>query len=130
MSLPDPRILHEAYGRELAELLERVLAGDLVADRTAAEGLVRSLGVLVRLQERHRVDTHGRCSTCQSVPRAGWRLWPKRVPCTVHSALSFYLRQPDWAMLSVITDSPHVRGGVMNTTDAGQPPCASPASCG
>jgi hypothetical protein len=110
MSLPNPTTLYKAYGRELTELLEQVLAGDLVADRAAGERLVRSLGALVRLQERHRVDEHGRCSTCRSAPRAWWP-WPKRVPCTVHSALSFYLRQPDWAVLPVITNNaPTARG--------------------
>jgi hypothetical protein len=104
MSLPNPTTLHEAYGRELTELLEQVLAGDLITDRAASERLVRSLGALVCLQERHRVDKHRRCSTCRSVPRAWWP-WPKRVPCTVHSALSFYLRQPDWAVLPVITNN-------------------------
>ena len=81
MSLPNPTTLHEAYGRELTELLEQVLAGDLVTDRAASERLVRSLGALVWLQERHRVDKHRRCSTCRSVPHA-W--WPLAQTCPVH----------------------------------------------
>jgi hypothetical protein len=110
VSLPDPTASYQAYGRELAELLELVLAGDLVADRAAAERLVCSLGALVRLQQCHRVDEHGRCSTCRSAPRAWWP-WPKRITCTVHSALSFYLRQPERFVLSVITsDVATVRG--------------------
>lgn len=110
MSLPAPLALHAAYGQELAELLEQVLAGDLVKDRPAGERLVRSLGALVLLQERHGVDEGARCLFCRAA-RRGWRwLWPKRTTCTVHSALGFFLRQPEWVVLSVIADSPsHIR---------------------
>lgn len=94
----------------MAELLERVLAGDLVTNRAAAEGLVRSLGAQLRLLELHGVDERGRCLFCRAARRQWW-LWPKRTTCTVHSALGFFLRQPEWAVLSVITDSrSHVRG--------------------
>jgi len=51
--------------------------------------------------EHHRVDERGRCWFCWTAPR-GWRLWPKRTTCTVHSALSFCLRQPERFVLSVI----------------------------
>ncbi|MDQ2708394.1 MAG: hypothetical protein M3Z25_12455 [Actinomycetota bacterium] len=111
MSLPDPMTLHKAYGRELAELLDAVLDGDLVSECAAVERqVVRSVGALVQLQQRHRVDERGRCSTCRSASRKWWRLWPRRSTCTVHSALSFYLRQPHWVVLSVIADSPNTRG--------------------
>lgn len=110
MSLRNPVTLHEAYGRELAELLELVLAGDLVADRAVAERLVRSLGALVRLQQCHGVDEHGRCSTtCRSVPRMWWP-WPKRITCTVHSALSFYLRQPELFVSAAVADQLRLMG--------------------
>ncbi|MGH3973464.1 MAG: hypothetical protein ACRDS9_09070 [Pseudonocardiaceae bacterium] len=111
MSLPAPPALHEVYGRALAELLDAVLAGDLVTDWASVERrVVRALGVLVRLQQRHKVDEHGRCSICRSVPRAWWR-WPKRATCTVHSALSFDLRQPERFILSVITENAATVGG-------------------
>lgn len=111
MSHPDPMTSHKAYGRELAELLDAVLAGDLVSDRAAVERqVVRSVGALVQLQQRHRVDERGRCSTCRSVPRKWWRPWLKRTTCTVYSALNFYLRQPDRVVHSVITDRPNTRG--------------------
>lgn len=107
VSQPAPPIVAEAYGRELAELLDAVLAGDLVTDHAAIieRRVVRSLGALVWLQQRHRVDKRGRCSICRPARRAWWRLWPQRTTCTVHAALSFYLRQPDWAVLPAITDS-------------------------
>ena len=104
MNLPDPSALHEAYGRELAALLEQLLAGDLVADRAVAERLVRSLGALVWLQQQHRVDEHGRCL----LPRTWWWPWPKRTTCTVHSALGFYLGQSDRFVLA--DDQAHTRG--------------------
>lgn len=65
---------------------------------------MRCLGALLRLQQRHRVDERGRCAICRVARRSWWRLWRRRSTCTVHSALSFYLRQPDWAVLSVVTD--------------------------
>jgi hypothetical protein len=100
VSLPDPTTLHATYGRELTELLEQVLTGDLVADRAAAERLVRSLGALVWLQQRHRVDEHGRCLMCWPLPRTWWWPWPKRTTCTVYSALSCYSGQPDRFVLA------------------------------
>jgi hypothetical protein len=104
VSLPEPTDSYQAYGRELAELLELMLAGDLVTDRATAERLVRWLGALVRLQQLHCVDRHGRCLICRAIPRWWWP-WPKHVSCTVHSALSFYLRQPERFVLSVITEN-------------------------
>jgi hypothetical protein len=101
---------HEIYGRELATLLERVLAGELVTDRVVVERrVVRALGALVRLQQRHTVDEQGRCSICRTAPR-GWRRWPQRATCTVNSALSFYLSQPERFVLSVITENTTVGG--------------------
>jgi hypothetical protein len=111
VSLPAPPALHEVYGRELAELLERVLAGDLATNWVSVERrVVRALGALVPLQQRHKVDEHGRCSICRSVPRAWWP-WPKRTTCTVHSALSFDLRQPERFPLSAITENVAPVGG-------------------
>ncbi|MGI9004084.1 MAG: hypothetical protein ACR2GH_20955 [Pseudonocardia sp.] len=100
MSLPSPTTAYQVYGCELAELLEQVLAGDLVSDWAAVERqTVRSVGALVRLQQHHRVDARGRCSICRATPRAWWP-WPKRIPCTVHTALSFHLRQPQTSGIS------------------------------
>ncbi|MGH3971965.1 MAG: hypothetical protein ACRDS9_01355 [Pseudonocardiaceae bacterium] len=111
MNPPALHELHELYGRELAELLDAVLAGDLVTDWASVERrVVRALAALVRLQQRHKVDEHGRCSICRSVPGAWWR-WPKRTMCTVHSALSFNLRQPKRFVLPVITENAATVGG-------------------
>jgi len=105
VSLPNPATLYEEYERELAGLLEQVLAGDLVEDWAALERLVvRVVGAQLRLQELHRVDERGRCSFCWRASRQWWWPWPRRITCTVSSALGFFLRQPDWAVLSVITD--------------------------
>lgn len=87
--------LYEAYGRELGVLLDELLAGEVVSDRVTAERLVRAVGTLQRLHDRHRLDRHGRCAICWPMPRTWWRPWPKRSICTVHAALTFFLRQPD-----------------------------------
>lgn len=93
VNLAVPATLHEMYGQELAELLDTVLAGEVVTDRDIAERLVRSIGALEHLHQRHRLDTHGRCAVCR--PRRRWCPWPpKRSTCTVHAALSFFLQQP------------------------------------
>ncbi|MGI9001140.1 MAG: hypothetical protein ACR2GH_05690 [Pseudonocardia sp.] len=49
------------FGDELSELLDTVLAGEVVSDRAVAERLVRSVGALAHLHGRHRLDAHGRC---------------------------------------------------------------------
>ena len=97
MGLPDPRGMHEAHTRELTGLLDEIAAGDLPAvvmdQATAERWLMRLIGVLVSLQQRHQVDSRGRCLICRAVPRAWWWPWPKRSTCTVHAALSFFLPQ-------------------------------------
>ncbi len=70
VSLSVSATLHEVHGQELVELLDTVLAGEVVADRDVAERLVRSIGALVHLHQRHRLDTHGRCTVCW--PRRWW----------------------------------------------------------
>jgi hypothetical protein len=105
VSLPSPGALHEMYGRELTELLNAVLAGDLVSDRVNVERrLIRVVAALVWLQQRHRVDEHGRCSICRVTLRAWWRRWPRRSMCTVHTALTFHLRQSDRFVLIAAID--------------------------
>ncbi|MGH3875127.1 MAG: hypothetical protein ACRDSR_27125 [Pseudonocardiaceae bacterium] len=106
MSVPDPRILQEEYERELADFIESVRSGKAFSDRATAERWsIRLVGALLPLQQCHRVDRHGRCPICRANPRWWWP-WPKRVPCTVHAALSFSLRQPERFVLSAITDNP------------------------
>ncbi|MGH3838868.1 MAG: hypothetical protein ACRDSF_24710, partial [Pseudonocardiaceae bacterium] len=80
--------LYQVFDGELSELLDTVLAGEVVADRDTAERLVRTVGVLVYLHGRHPIDAHGRCALCRP-PRRWWRVWPKRSMCSVHVALSF-----------------------------------------
>ena len=95
---------YQEYGRELVELLERVLASDLVSDPVAVERqVVRVVAALVWLQQRHRVDADGRCSICRTAPRGWWWPWSKRTTCTVYKALSFHLRQPDRFVLAAVT---------------------------
>ena len=65
MSLPSPVALHEMCGRELAELLDKIVAGEapaVVMDQATAE-----------LQEQHRVDERGRCAVCWPLPPTWWR---------------------------------------------------------
>jgi hypothetical protein len=88
--------LYKVYGQDLSELLDLLLAGEVVSDRATAEQLVRVVGALLRLHARHRLDRHGRCAICWAIPRTWRRPWPKRSICTVHAALSFFLQQqPD-----------------------------------
>ena len=107
MALPDPRTVHEANTRELTRLLDEIVAGDpaVALDQATAERwLVRLIGMLMLLQQRHRVDGRGRCVICWAIPRAWWRPWPRRSTCTVHTALSLYLRQPE-LVLATLTDT-------------------------
>lgn len=98
--------LYASYGRELHELLDLLLTGEVVTDRATAERLVRSVGALQRLHDQHRLDDRGRCTVCWPMPRTWWRPWPKQSLCTVHSALDFYLRQPARFVLLNLTDKP------------------------
>lgn len=93
MSLSVHVTLYKAHGRELAVLLDELLAGEVVSDRATAERLVRSVGALQRLHDRHQLDQQGRCAVCWPIPPTWWRPWPKRSICTVHVALSSFLHQ-------------------------------------
>lgn len=86
-------VMYEAYGRELSQLLDLLLAGEVVADRATAERLAKVVGVLLRIHDRHRIDPRGRCAICWPIPRTWWRPWPKQSICTVHAALIFFLPQ-------------------------------------
>jgi hypothetical protein len=104
--MSDPRRLQEEYERELADFVESVRSGEAFSDQTTAERLsIRLIGALLWLQQCHRVDRHGRCPICRAIP-GWWWPWPKRVPCTVHAALGFALRQPAKFVLSAITSNP------------------------
>lgn len=91
-----PTALHEAYGRELADMLELVRSGEAFSKPVTAERLsLRLVGVLTRLHEGHQVDDHGRCEICWPRPRKWWRPWPSRAACTVHAAFGAYLTEAD-----------------------------------
>jgi hypothetical protein len=103
---------YEAYRRELAALLELVLAARLVDDWAAVERLVvHVVGAQSRVLEAHPVDEHGRCSICRAAPRGWWWPWPRRVPCKVYSALGLDSRQPGRFVLSTLTGRVSVVGG-------------------
>lgn len=104
MSLSIHATLHRVFGDELSGLLYTVLAGEVVADRDGAERLARALGALVYLHGRHRLDARGWCRVCWPVPRRWWRPWPRRPTCTVHAALSYFLRQPSDLVLTPLTE--------------------------
>lgn len=93
--------LYRFFDDELSDLLDTVLAGEVVSDRATAERLVRSVGALVHLHQQHPVDARGRCGVCCPV-RRWWRPWSKRSICTVHTALSFYLWQPCDSVLKAL----------------------------
>ncbi|MGH3874679.1 MAG: hypothetical protein ACRDSR_24790 [Pseudonocardiaceae bacterium] len=85
-----PAVPHDAQSRELAGLLERVLAGDLVTDWVDVErGVVSALGALVRLYKQHQVDEHGWCLICWEATREWWWPWRRRRACTVRAAVAF-----------------------------------------
>ena len=95
--------LYDAYGRELARMIELVRSGEAFTEPVMAERLlVRLVGVLMRLHEGHQVDDHGRCSSCRPSPGRWW-FWPRRTFCTVHAAFA----------------SHHQAATVQNSTPAG-----------
>lgn len=98
--------LYQVFDRELTHLLDVVLAGDVIEDRETAERLVRTLGALVHLHGKHPIDAHGRCTSCRP---PGVRWWPwRRAVCTVHTTLSYFLRQPPDTVINTLTEpKPH-----------------------
>jgi hypothetical protein len=111
VSVSGPRRLQGEYERELAVFVDSVRCGEAFSDQATAERLsIRLIGALLSLQQRHRVDHHGRCPICRATPRWWWP-WPKRVPCTVHTAVGFALRQPERFVLPVITENVTTVGG-------------------
>lgn len=99
-------------GGSLRSCWIKIVAGEVpavVVDQATAERwLFRLAGALMRLQERHRVDEHGQCSICWPVPRTWWRPWLRRATCTVHTALGFYLGQPERFVFPAIRPGPPV----------------------
>lgn len=63
------KTVHRVFHDELSDLLDTVLAGEVVADRAIAERLVRALGTIVHLHERHPIDARCRCQVCWAIPR-------------------------------------------------------------
>ena len=99
-----PQTLHCVFAQELTSLLDTILAGEAVSDRATAERLVRALGALSHVHQRHVIDAYGRCQVCWGIGRRSWRPWPRRTECSVHAALSFFLHQQPGHVLSVPAD--------------------------
>jgi hypothetical protein len=78
MTAPGERLLDA----ELAYLDD---LGLLVNDRDAAERLLRLIGALAALNERHGFDERGRCRRCRPARRGR-----RRRDCTVHEAFAAY----------------------------------------
>lgn len=104
-----PETLHRVYEQELTALLETVLAGIEVSDRAVAERLVRALGAILRVHQRHIVNGDAQCGICWSSDGRWWRPWPRRTVCSVHAVLSFFLSQPSGHVLAVLADSRGIR---------------------
>lgn len=102
--------LYRVFDEELSDLLDLVLAGEVISDRATADRLARSVGALAHLHGQHAIDGRGRCALCWSIPRRWWYPWRKRSTCTVHAALCFFLRQPSDFVLSALDSAPR---GVM-----------------
>lgn len=95
--------LYKVFDGELSALLDTVLAGEVVVDRDTAERLIRTIGALLHLHTQHPVDSHGRCCSCR--PLRMWRWpWRRRAACSVHIALSFFLRQPPDSVLTALAE--------------------------
>jgi len=94
--------LYRVFDSELSELLDTVLAGEVVTDRATAERLIRTVGALIRLHGQHPVDSHGRCCSCR--PPRRWWLWRRRAVCSVHVALSFFLRHTPDSVHTALTE--------------------------
>lgn len=80
--------MYEVRHRVLRERLEQTV---VTADRGPDGECVRLALLCLSLLERHQVTGKGRCRYCR--PQRDWR-WRQGRPCTVISALSFYLEQP------------------------------------
>lgn len=78
----------------LADLLDTLLAGEIVNDRATAERLVRLVSAATSLNERHAVDGRGRCTVCREASTWRWRLWQQRLSCSVYETLSQHMTQP------------------------------------
>lgn len=95
---------------ELSSLLEIVMAGEVIGDRVTAERLVRFLGAVISLHERHMVDRYGWCGRCAA--RRQWcQPWRRPHSCSVYSTLAFCLAQPFEFVLPAVLDRAEGRLG-------------------
>jgi len=69
---------------ELARLHDLAL---IVDDQDSAEQLIRVVGAVIALYDRHAVDDRGRCALCRPTRRVWWR---RCHACTVHDAFTTY----------------------------------------
>ena len=89
--------------RLIAERLDALAAA--VCVEGGAIPFARLVGAVVLLRDQHRIGATGRCRICIRRRRLHRRL---ARPCTVHSALGFFLTQPDELVLPelhAITDA-------------------------
>ena len=96
--------IYATTGRLVTEHLDELLATGwkLTFDSslvTTDPRVVRLVGAALSLVQQHTVDSHGRCQFCTR-RRAARRT--RMRPCTVYSAMSFYLTQPDELVLPQI----------------------------
>ncbi|MGQ0715734.1 MAG: hypothetical protein ACT4NP_00230 [Pseudonocardiales bacterium] len=83
-----PATTPDAYGRELADMVDLIRSGRAFAEPTLAERLsFRLVAVLDQVYEQHAPDEHGQCLICRPSVR-WWRPWSRRAACTVHAAFA------------------------------------------
>jgi hypothetical protein len=96
-----PVPVHEVHDRRLKELLSQVIASEvpaIIVDQVTAERwLLRLAGALLGVNQRHRVDSRGRCRLCRPALLRARRWWPwwTRSTCTIQPTLAHFLRDAE-----------------------------------
>jgi hypothetical protein len=116
--------LYATTSRLIEERLEALLnAGQPLDGRTDDSNaqLMRLAGAGLALAQQHTVDGKGRCRICTRRRR----LYRRRMrPCSVYSALSFYLTQPDELVQQVLPELAPARPTRGHRADHGTTACA------
>jgi hypothetical protein len=96
--------IYATTSRLIDECLEALLAASQLLDGRTNDSnsqFVRLAGAGLALARQHTVDGKGRCRICTRRRRLRRR---RMRPCSVYSALSFYLTQPDELVQQVLPE--------------------------